>query len=154
MDIVSLTALLGSCLPFLMKPFLEKLGGIAAESAAESVGSAIGTDTWETAKKVWDKLQPKLNAKEDARIAAEQLAAKPDSAARKAVFQEELEALLKENPDLAEAIAQIMQESSATTAGVQITQTVTNNEGQVIGQMTGGKAIGRIDGNVQGNVNL
>ncbi len=124
------------------------------EKAAESAGSKIGTDTWETAKKIWDKLHPKLEAKEDARIAAEQLAAKPESEARKAVFQEELEALLKENPDLAEAIAQIMQERPSTTAGVQITQTVANNEGQVIGQMTGGKAIGRIDGNVQGGINL
>ncbi|NJN59718.1 MAG: hypothetical protein HC879_20660 [Leptolyngbyaceae cyanobacterium SL_5_9] len=154
MDIVSLTALLSPCLPFLMKPFLTKLSEIAAESAAESAGSAIGTETWETAKKIWDKLHPKLNEKEDARIAAEQLAAKPESEARKLFFQEELEALLRENPDLAEAIAQIMQESPATAAGVQITQTVTNNEGQVIGQMTSGKAIGRIDGNVQGSVNL
>jgi hypothetical protein len=146
MDIVVLIALLRPCLSFLIQA-----GGTAV---VESAGGQIGTDAWETAKKIWDKLHPKLNAKEDARIAAEQLAAKPDSEARKAVFQEELEALLKENPDLAEAIAQIMQESPATTAGVQVTQTVTNNEGQVIGQMTGGKAIGRIDGNVQGNVNL
>jgi hypothetical protein len=146
MDIVVLIALLRPCLSSLIQA-----GGAAA---VESAGGQIGTDAWETAKKIWDKLHPKLNAKEDARIAAEQLAAKPDSEARKAVFQEELEALLKENPDLAEAIAQIMQESPATTAGVQVTQTVTNNEGQVIGQMTGGKAIGRIDGNVQGNVNL
>jgi len=146
MDILALIALLRPCLSALIQ-----LGGTAA---AESMGSQIGTDAWETAKKVWHQLSPKLNEKEDARIAAEQLAAKPESEARKAVFQEELETLLKENPDLAAAIAQIMQESPATTSGVQINQTVTNNEGQVIGQMTNGKAIGRIDGNVQGNVNL
>ena len=145
MDIVALTALLSSCLPFLMK-----LGGGAAESAA----SKIGEDTWETAKKIWGKLHPTLEAKEDARIAAEQLAAKPESGARKAVFQEELETLLKETPGLAETIAQILQENPAATSGVQINQTVTGNEGQVIGQMTGGKAIGRIDGNIQGGVNL
>lgn len=126
-----------------------KLGGTAA---AGSAGSQIGTDAWEMAKKIWNKLHPKLSAKEDARIAAEQLAAKPESEARRAVFQEELEILLRENPDLAAAIAQIMQESPFTTAAVQITQTVTHNEGQVIGQMTGGKAIGRVEGTVQGNV--
>ncbi|MBD2256783.1 hypothetical protein [Pseudanabaena sp. FACHB-2040] len=145
MDILALAALLNSCMPFLMK-----LG----EKAAESAGSQIGPDAWETAKKIWGKLHPKLVAKDDARIAAEQVAAKPESEARKAVFQEELETLLKENPDLEEAIARIMQESPLTTAGVQINQTVTNNEGQVIGQMTGGKAIGRIDGNIQDGVNL
>lgn len=145
MDIALLMSLLSPCLPFLIK-----LG----DKAAESAGSKIGPDVWEMSKKIWDKLHPKLVAKEDAKIAAEQLAAKPESEARKAVFQEELEALLKENPDLTAAIAQIMQESTSATTGVQINQTVTNNEGQVIGQMTGGKAIGRIDGNVQGGVNL
>ncbi len=145
MDITTLMALLSPCLPFLMK-----LG----EKAAESASGKIGEDTWNTAKKIWDKLQPKIEAKEDAKIAAEQLAAKPESEARKAVFQEELETLLKENPDLADVIAKIMQEESPATSGVQNIQTVTNNEGQAINQMTGGKAIGRIDGNIQGGVNL
>lgn len=145
MDIALLMSLLSPCLPFLIK-----LG----DKAAESAGSKIGPDVWDMSKKIWDKLHPKLVAKEDAKIAAEQLAAKPESEARKAVFQEELEALLKENPDLTAAIAQIMQESAPATTGVQINQTVTNNEGQMIGQMTGGKAIGRVDGNVQGGVNL
>lgn len=145
MDIAVLVSLLSPCLPFLFK---------LRDKATESAGSKIGTDVWEMSKKIWDKLHPKLAAKEDAKIAAEQLAAKPESEARQAVFREELEALLKENPDLAAAIAQIMQESPVAPTGVQINQTVTNNEGQVIGQMTGGKAIGRIDGNVQGGVNL
>jgi transketolase len=145
MDVITLTALLTPCLPFLMK-----LG----QKAAESASGKIGEDSWNTAKKIWDKLHPKLEAKEDAKIAAEQLAAKPDSEARKAVFQEELESLLEENPDLVEAIAKIMQEDSPAASGPQISQTVTNNEGQAINQMTGGKAVGRIDGHIQGGVNL
>jgi hypothetical protein len=140
MDITVLTALLSPCLPFLMK-----LGGKAAESAS----SKIGTDTWETAKKIWEKLHPKLETKNDARVAAEQVAAKPESEARKAVFQEELESLLKENPDLAKAIAQIMAESSPSgTYGLQINQMVTGNENQAIGQVTGGKVVGSVKGNV------
>ena len=59
MDITVLTALLTPCLPFLMK-----LGGKAAESAS----GKIGTDTWETAKKVWDKVHPKLNDKDKAGV--------------------------------------------------------------------------------------
>jgi hypothetical protein len=47
MDIVALTTLLIPC-----SPFLIKLG----EKAAESASSKIGTDAWETAKKIWDKL--------------------------------------------------------------------------------------------------
>lgn len=140
MDIAALTALLSPYLPFLMK-----LG----EKAAESASSKIGTDAWETAKKIWEKLHPKLEAKDDARAAAEQVAAKPESGDRKAVFQEELETLLKDNPDLAKAIAQIMAESSPSgTSGLQINQTVTGNENQAIGQVTGGKVFGGVTGNV------
>jgi transketolase len=145
MDVIALTAFLSPCLPFLMK-----LG----EKAAESASGKVGEDTWNTAKKIWDKLHPKIEAKEDAKIATEQLAAKPESEARKAVFQEELETLLKENPDLADAIAKIMQEDSPAVSGVQHIQTVTTNEGQAINQITGSKAVGRIDGNIQGGVNL
>jgi hypothetical protein len=145
MDIVAVSALISSCLASLLK-----LG----DQAAEITGSKIGQDAWETAKKIWAKIHPKINEKEDAKTATDQLAAKPDSAARKAVFQEELETLLKENQGLAEAIAKILQESNPIAPSVQINQTVANNEGQVIGQMTGGKAIGRIDGNVQGGVNF
>lgn len=124
------------------------------EKAAETASGKVGEDTWNTAKKIWDKLHPKIEAKEDAKDAAEKLAAKPESEARQAVFQEEIETLLKENPDLADAIAKIMQEDSLAASGVQNIQTVTNNEGQAINQMTGGKAVGRIDGNIQGGVNL
>lgn len=143
MDVIALTAFLS---PFL--PFLIKFG----EKSAETVGSKFGEEAWNTAKKIWDKLHPKIEAKDDAKIATEQLAAKPESEARKAVFQEELETLLKENPDLAEAIAQILQEKPEATSGTQINQTTNNTKGQVIGQMTGGKAIGNIDA-VQGDVN-
>lgn len=59
------------------------------------------------------KLEPAL--KGNAKIAAEQVAAKPESEACQAVFQEELETLLKENPDLAQAIAQIMAERTIET---------------------------------------
>lgn len=140
MDIAALSALLSSFLPSLMK-----LGGKAVESAS----SKIGTDGWEMVKKIWEKLHPKLEAKDDAKIAAEQVAAKPESEARKAVFKEELETLLKENPDLAKEIAQILAETDSDNKfGLQINQTVTGNQNQVIGQVTGGKVFGNVKGNV------
>jgi hypothetical protein len=154
MDIVALSAFLSPCLPFLMK-----LGNKAAESAA----SKIGMDSWETAKKIWEKLHPKLEVKEGARVAAEQVAAKPDSRVWQGAFQEELEALLEENPDLAEAITQILQENPPKPAPGLVNQTVGNVEGQAIAQQTGGqsfgqikdsKVVGEISGNVEGGVNL
>jgi transketolase len=142
MDVITLTAFLS---PFL--PFLIKLG----EKSAESAASKFGEDAWNKAKKVWRQLQPNVEAKQDAKVAAEQVAAKPESEARKAVFQEELETLLKEQPDLAKAIAQILNEDAPDgTSGTQIIQNVTGNQNQVIGQVFGGKVFG----NVQGGVNL
>ncbi|BAY18227.1 hypothetical protein NIES21_40710 [Anabaenopsis circularis NIES-21] len=149
MDIVFLTKLLAPCLPYLLK-----LGGIAAEKTAEKAAENIAPDIWEKAKKVWSKLGTKVESKDELKVAAEQVAAKPESSARQAVFQEELEILLKENPNLAEEIGKILQEEQPTASGVQINQTVTHNEGQAIGQMVDSKAIGRIDGNIQGGVNF
>ena len=140
MNITALTALLNSCLPFLMK-----LG----EKAAESASDKIGTEAWNTAKKIWEKLSPKIKEKDDARVAAEQVAAKPESQARKAVFQEELKILLRENPVLAEEIAQIMAESLQNSpTGLLINQAVTGDENQVVGQVSDGQVIRSVTGNV------
>lgn len=144
MNVIALTAFLT---PFL--PFLIKLG----EKSAETAGSKLGEDAWNTAKKIWEKLHPKVEAKEDAKVAVEQVAAKPDSKPRQAVFQEELETLLKENPDLVEAIAQIMQEESPATKTASNKQTITNNEGQAINNMSNSKAV-KIDGDVHGGMNF
>jgi hypothetical protein len=145
MDVIALTAFLT---PFL--PFLIKFG----EKSAESVASKVGEDSWNKAKKVWDKLHPKIEAKEDAKVAAEQVAAKPDSKARQAVFQEELETLLKENPDLVEAITKIFQEKPAKTSETQINQNVKNTKGQVMTNMEGGQATGISITTGQGDVSL
>lgn len=132
MDVALLTAFLSPFLPFLMK-----LG----EKASEKVGEKLGEDSWNKAKAVWLKLHPKMEIKEDLKFAAEQVAAKPESVARKAVFQEELETLLKDNPDLAEAIDKILQENASNGK-------LGNQNNQAIGQMSGGTAIGNVQGSV------
>lgn len=145
MDIITLTTFLSPCLPFLIK---------MGEKSAEGAAGKIGVDVWEKAKRIWEKLYVSGDEKNDIKIAAEQLAAKPDSEARKSVFQEELETLLEKYPDVAEEIAKIMNEGQPIATVGKVTQTVMANEGQVVGIMSGGKAIGRIDGNIQGGVNL
>jgi len=56
---------------------------------------------------------------------------------------------LKENPDLAEEIAEILAERTLDgTSRLQIIQTITGNQNQVIGQVTGGKVFGSVTGNV------
>lgn len=132
MDIALLTTFLA---PFL--PFLKKLG----EKASEKVGEKFGEDAWNKAKAIWSKLHPEVETKEDLKVAVEQVAAKPESEARKAVLQEELETLLKETPDLAAAIAKILQGDAAEP-------TASNQSSQAIGQMSGGTAIGNVQGAV------
>lgn len=134
MDIAVLTAFLAPFLPFLMK-----LGNKVVEGAAQKSGE----DGWDKAKAVWEKLHPKVEAKDEAKLAVQQVVAKPESEARIAVLQEELETLLKENPDLEAAIAQIMESDSPAESSVtnidlqgQNTQSAGDNAKQIgqIGQ--------------------
>ena len=73
MDPATLTAFLA---PFL--PALLNLGAKAASGAATKAGETAGTKLTENALNkaiaVWEKLFPKVKAKEDAKIAAEQVA--------------------------------------------------------------------------------
>ncbi len=143
MDIIALTAFLS---PFL--PFLIKFG----EKSAETVGSKVGEDGWNTAKKIWDKLHPKIEAKEDVKSAVNLVSTDTDDEDYRKVFQKQLKKLLDEDQELAAAIAKIMQEEeSPTSIGLQINQTADNNQGQVYGQITGGKVVG---GNIEGGVNF
>jgi hypothetical protein len=98
-----------------------------------------------TIKEIWQNLEPVLKAKDDARIAAEQLVVKPESEPRRAIFLEELEILLKENPDLAREISQILAKSNI---GTEINQTSTGEGVQMIGQALGGKIFGNVAGNL------
>jgi hypothetical protein len=134
MDIVTLTAFLSPCLPFLMK-----LGGKAAESAS----GKIGTDAWETAKKIWDKLSSKVEAKEAAKEAAIDVANNPEDQDSQAALRVQLKKLLEQDKELEGAIAKILADTPPEViAGVQITQNVTGNKNLTIGQMTGGSVQG------------
>ncbi len=147
MDVLALTTFLAPCLPFL----LEKVGAPALESAA----TKLGEDTWAKAKAIWAKLWPQVESEAGAKVAAEKLADKPESAAWQEAFQEELATILNNDSALAEAVAKLFQEAQASGGGTYVQQTVQENRGQVIGNMSGGEAknIAGI-GPVQGDVNL
>ena len=145
MDVVALTAFLAPCLPFL-------LGKVGAP-ALEEVASKLGEDTWEKAKEIWAKLQPKVESEAAAKVVTEKLANKPNSEAWKEAFQEELETIFENEPALADAVSEILKSADNSIGQkVQIQQTVNENRGQVIGQMKNSEAknIGSI-GNIQGD---
>jgi hypothetical protein len=142
MDIAIIASFLAPFLPQLMK-----LGGQAAEKVTEVISEKAGEAAWTKAQKIWERLRPEVEEKEELKVAAYQVAAKPNSSNWQGVFQEELESLLNDNPDLAKAIAQIMQEDAPDgTPGTQIVQKVTGNKNQVIGQVFGGKVVGNVEG--------
>ncbi len=147
MDVLALTTFLAPCLPFL----LEKVGAPALNEAA----TKLGEDTWEKAKAIWAKLKPKVEAEAGATVAADKLANRPESAAWQEALHEELASILEKDTALAEAIVEILQDTEIAAGGNRVEQTVQENKGQVIGQMSGGEAknIGVI-GSVQGDVNL
>jgi hypothetical protein len=141
MDIAALTALLAPFLPSLMK-----LGNKAAEAAA----GKLGEDAWNKAKAVWEKLHPKVEAKEAALEAATDVAAAPEDEDSLASLRKQLKKILDNDPTLAQEIAQLMQEDAATgSSGTAFQQNVTGNQNKTVGQMQGsGKFAGNVDGNV------
>lgn len=148
MNPLTITSLIAPCMPFLLK----KVGGSAIESAA----SKVGEDSWAKAKAIWLKLQPKVESNAAAKVATDKLAEKPSSNAWKAAFAEELDSILKNDADLAQAITEILEETSEGRGNMnKIQQTVDENQGQIIGQMSNSEAknINNLN-NVQGDVNL
>jgi uncharacterized protein YqeY len=136
MDIAFLVSLLAPCLPFFLK-----LGNKAADKAAEKVGEK----SVEVAGKLWSKLRPKVEAKEAAKEAVEDIANDPENAALQTVLQVQLGKILNQNPDLAQEIAQLLEEAKAEVGGTHIKQTVIGDRNQVIGSMSGNaKAIGNV----------
>jgi hypothetical protein len=120
MDIAGFVTFLS---PFL--PFLLSLGKKATEKATETAAGKFGETAWKKAEVVWEKLEPHMEAKPEIKAAVEQVAVKPESAARQAVLQEELEGLFKAQPDLLKTIAQILAPDDAgSVARTQIQQTV------------------------------
>jgi hypothetical protein len=140
MEITTLIAFLS---PFL--PFLLKLGDKAAEKATESAAGKFGEASWAKAQAVWEKLSPKVEAKESAKEAVLDVANAPEDEEFQIALKVQLKKMLAQDEALANAIAQILQaDGSDGMPGVQIVQRVTGDRNQVIGQVTGGNVFGNI----------
>jgi hypothetical protein len=139
MDITPLMQVLAPTLPWLLK-----LGDKAAEKAAEK----IGEDTWGKAKAIWDKLNPKVQAKPSAKEALDDFIANPEDPDLQAVLRVQLKKLLENDRELAAAIDKILNAPSPLTNSTQIQQSVTGNQNQIIGQVSGSQIFGNITGTV------
>ena len=142
MEIAALTTFLT---PFL--PYLLKLGKGAAETATETAANKFGEAAWQKAQTVWTRLSPKVEAKASAKEAAADVASNPTDEDAQAALRLQLKKLLANDEALAEQLAQILQKDTPKL-GTQITQTVTGNQNQVIGQVSGGQVFGNVTGSV------
>jgi len=108
MDIAILVKFLAPCLPFLLN-----VGNKAVEGASQK----LGEDVWRKATVVWDKLQPKVEAKEAAIEAAVDVAKNPVDEDSIAALRQQLKKILESDSSLAAEIAKILEESAAQPTG-------------------------------------
>jgi hypothetical protein len=105
----SVTTALVPLLPYLLK---------AGETAAEETGKAVAGQSWEWAKSLWTKLKPKVEAKPDALVAAQDVAQAPGDEDLQAVLRVQLKKLLTEDQSLAEEVSRWLEQGKA--AGINV----------------------------------
>ncbi|MGF2037603.1 MAG: hypothetical protein RMZ43_020165 [Nostoc sp. CmiVER01] len=106
MDIALLIKFLAPYLPFLLN-----VGNKAVEEASKKVGE----DGWNKAKAIWDKLHPKVEAKEAAKEAATDVAQKPEDEDLQTSLRVQLKKILEADTALAEEIAKIWEETTTSS---------------------------------------
>ena len=104
MDIAVIVKFLAPCLPFLLT-----MGNKAAEGASQKVGE----DVWNSAKVIWAKLWPKVEANNDAKKAAAEAAKNLEDEDFQGAFRAELKKILTADTELAEEIAKILEEQKS-----------------------------------------
>lgn len=105
----SVTTALVPLLPYLLK---------AGEKAAEETGKTVAGQSWEWAKSLWTKLRPKVEAKEAALEAAQDVAQAPEDQYAQAAFRQQLKKLLTEDQSLAEEVSRWLEQGKATGINV------------------------------------
>lgn len=110
MDVATLTKdVVGFLTPFL--PYLLKAG----EKAAEGIW---GQAAWESAKTLWGKLRPKVEAKPAALEAVHDVAANPQDPDAAAALRLQMRKLLQDDQALAAEIARLWGEAQAASVTV------------------------------------
>lgn len=104
----ALTTVIGPLLPYLLK----------AGGTAEQAGKAVAGQSWEWAKSIWTKLQPKVEAKPGALEVAQDAAQAPEDQDAQVAFRQVLKKLLTEDQSLAEEVSRWLEKGKA--AGINV----------------------------------
>jgi hypothetical protein len=106
----------GFLAPFL--PYLLKAGESVAEEAGKKLGDQSGGGVWETAKALWARLSPKVEAKPATHEAVQEVAANPADEDARAALRLQLKKLFTEDESLANEILKIQKD--AQKAGINV----------------------------------
>ena len=126
-----LAAKLGPALPFL----LDEAGGGAAGEA----GKKLGTQAWELAQALWNRLQPCIEGSPAAQQMVRQVTEDPTASGAQAALGFQLQALLKADLALAEELDRLLQ--SAGPAGTGTTVTASGERSVAVGRDVTGSRI-------------
>ena len=146
MDIATVAAdVTGALVPAL--PFLVKAG----EKGAEVLGQQLGAGVWETAKALWRKLRPAVEASPTATAAVQDVVAAPEDTDAQGALRLQLKKLLAADQDLFAGLAQVLEAAGHP-------QQAANFGDGAIAQGPGAVAAGKggvaVGGDVHGGVNI
>lgn len=128
MDVSILVSFLAPFLPFLIK---------VGEQASEEAGKQLGSDAWAKAKKIWEKLKPKVDNKPIQETIAD-VASQPEDADFQAALRVQLKKMLNQDTDLSNELDLLMQRDSLDTASTtKIEQRITGDRNKTIGKVDG-----------------
>lgn len=104
---MEIATLVSNCLTFLTPflPYLLKAG----EHAAQEAGKQLGSDVWEQAKMLWQRLHPRVESRPAALEAFQDMARHPHEADIQAALRVQLRKLLADDPALANDITHLME---------------------------------------------
>lgn len=113
-------------------PTLVAAGEKAAGKAVEEVGKQAGAAASGKVKEIWDRLRGKVEEKEAAKDAVEDLAEDPDDADRQAALRRQLVKILQGDQQLAALLEPLVQEAARTE--VTVTRVRAGKRGVAVGR--------------------
>jgi hypothetical protein len=129
MDLVALTAFLAPLLPTLLRAGGKAVDGFAGKAGEEAVG---------VARRIWDKLRGRVEARPAALEAATDVAQNPDDEDLRTVLRVQLKKLLEDDPQLAAEVDELWQQARAVQAN---TVTASGTRNVAIGGDVSGSSI-------------
>jgi hypothetical protein len=93
-----------------LSPFLSYLLN-RTEDVATAAAKRFGSEAWERAQAIWTRLGPKVEGKDAAREAAEDVAAVPDDEVARAALQHQFKKLLKNDAEFADEVARMLDDT-------------------------------------------